>query len=118
MVRDTLLGAVAPRESSGIGLEADPATGTPAIVDVTASLVERSHDTGLSVAGSEATLSGVLVRDGVPEVFEEVTGRGLHIQPHVDTGTFANVHVEGSAFLRNHDSGIFLAARRRPSSAW
>ncbi|RLB56456.1 MAG: hypothetical protein DRI90_18685 [Deltaproteobacteria bacterium] len=109
VVRDTL-----PRQSDqqfgrGITIQRDFATGTPASATITGSLVEQSHEIGVVVSGSEATLAGLVVRDTQPQQSDQESGRGIHIEPDPDTGGPASAIVTGSLVERSHDVGVLVA---------
>ncbi|MBW2527438.1 MAG: right-handed parallel beta-helix repeat-containing protein [Deltaproteobacteria bacterium] len=109
VVRDTQ-----PRESDqgggvGIAIQPHPSTGAPATAMVTGSLVDRSHEVGVLVAGTEASLAGLVVRDTLPQATDQRQGRGIGIQPDPSTGAPATVFVTGSLVAHNHDFGVFIA---------
>ncbi|MBW2457203.1 MAG: right-handed parallel beta-helix repeat-containing protein [Deltaproteobacteria bacterium] len=76
---------------------------------VTASLVERNRDAGMSVIGSTATIEGVVIRDtesqGPPN--EETHGRGIEGFTAQSTGERSVVLVRGSSIVNNRQAGVY-----------
>jgi hypothetical protein len=62
VVRDTELGAQGVN-SRGISVQHHPTADAPGSLDLSGSLIERSHDVGVLVAAAEATLEAIVVRD-------------------------------------------------------
>ena len=93
----------------GIHVQSGPGTNARSNVQVTASVVERTHDSGVFVAGSDAVLSGVAVRDILPDGSGNF-GRGIHVQSGPETNARSNVQVTASVVERTHDLGIFVEA--------
>jgi len=109
VVRDTL-----PRQSDqgsgrGINAQPNPATGTPAIVTVSTSRVERNHEVGVYVSGSTATIEGTVVRDTLPQQSDLSSGRGINVQADPDTAAPSTVTLATSLFERNHDLGVYVS---------
>ena len=114
VVRDTK-----PRSSDGafgrgIDLEVDPATGEPAILTMTASLVAGSHDVGLFASGADVTVARSVVRDTKGAPADVSGGFGLAIQnalvpgsPNV-AGRRSSLQASASAVERSALAGIFV----------
>src|SRR6185503_19478570 len=105
VVRDTLVNG----QDSGFGIQSvrSRQTGEPSKVAVVASLIERSHGTGVGAFGSAATLEGVLVRD------TELDGagtNGLGIAAGFDTVSKrrGNISVRASVVERSYGAGVFV----------
>jgi Protein of unknown function (DUF1565) len=107
-VRDILPSASDQSHGHGIDLVAG-ADGTPAVVTLSESLIERSHDAGLLVAGAEATLEGVVVRDVFPQASDDFGGRGLVVQIDPVTGALARFTGTHLLVERTHAFGLFIA---------
>jgi hypothetical protein len=99
-VRDTL-----PAPATGIGRGiAMQQTGTQlgANVSVVSSLVTRSNDIGILVAGSDARLEAVLVRATQPVgPRSQRTGLGVSMEVDADTGAPSNAVMSGSVLAEN-----------------
>jgi len=109
VIRDTL-----PQQSDqlfGRGIDMQPHlnTNAPARVVVTGCLVEQNHEFGVFVAGSEATLTGSVIRDTLPRQSDQLFGRGINIQPELPSGAEARLFVTGSLVERAHEIGVFVA---------
>ena len=92
----------------GIQVQLDSETNDRGNVQVTASVVERTHQTGVFVLGSDASLSGVVVRDILPDGSGK-SGRGISVQSDPDTNQRAKVRVITSVVERTHEFGVFVA---------
>jgi hypothetical protein len=106
VVRDTL-----PTESEnaygrGIDIQNDPSTQRPSTVTIRASVVIGSHDGGILVQGSNATIESTVVRDTVAAPADLRFGDGIFIQGDSATGQRANVTVRGSLVERSASAGI------------
>lgn len=109
VIRRTLPSPGSQLFGRGIGIQASQATGAPASVTVTSSLVEDNHDVGVLVAGSQATLEGVVVRGTLPDASSRRSGRGVGIQQSLITALPASALVARSLIEDNHDLGVFVA---------
>ncbi len=109
VVRDTLPQQSDQRHGRGIAIQADLNFGTPGSAVVTGSLVERSHDLGVFVSGSEVALEGLVVRDTVPQQNDQLGGRGINIQAAVTSGAPSSAVVTGSLVERSHDLGLCVS---------
>lgn len=92
----------------GIGIEVDAASGARSVVSVAGSLVERSREVGLAVVGADATVTGTLVRDILPDGLGE-SGGGLAVfQSHVLAGP-GTLTVQDSVAEANLEFGLFVS---------
>jgi len=110
VVRDTQ-----PQESDqlggrGIEVNYDAATGQPASLSLSSSIVERSHGVGVLFGGSEATIEASIIRDTQPQASDQEFGRGIVIEKDRQQGQPANVTLRGSVIERNLDLGVFVFA--------
>jgi hypothetical protein len=121
VVRDTEPRVADGRQGWGlsVGPSCTPATGcdpaTRGTAHVTGSVFERNHEIGIAVMGSDATLTGVVVRDTWPRASDQQLGRGINIQlacseTSCDATARANVTIAGVLVDNNHDTGIFVGA--------
>lgn len=106
VVRGTL-----PRQSDqqagyGIGIRGDAAAPTLALVK--SSLVEESHDMGVFVVGTEATIEGVVVRRTLPQA-GGTSGVGIGITNDADSGASATALIKSSLVDENQSVGVFVA---------
>jgi len=104
VVRDTL-----PRASDqdfGRGIEILDAS--PGPVTITGSVVERNHDAGIAIAGSQATVEGVVVRDTLPNASNERAGIGIGIKSSAETRAPSFALVRSSLLDHNHEAGAYL----------
>ena len=111
VVRDILPEEGTGWDGRGLQIQDDAATNERATVRVTASVVERTHDTGVVIAGADAELSGVVVRDIVGDILpdgSEQFGRGIQIIHHSDTNQRASVQVTASMVERIRDVGVLV----------
>lgn len=86
----------------GAGFTIADAGSPPTVANVSHSVFEANHLTGIYVIESEATLTGVVVRDTLPRASDQVGGRGLSAE------IGAVVNVVGSVFERNTNISLFV----------
>lgn len=103
LVRDT----VPDVQTVGRGINArdNPATAARASVNVLRSIIERNQDSGVFVAGSDATVDATVVRDSIPDA-QGLFGRGIDVQIDPETGARATITVARSLLERNHEAGV------------
>lgn len=70
------------------------------------SVVERAHEVGLSVMGSDVTLDASVVRDTCSQQADQRLGRGINAQPNPLSGERANVTILGSLIERNREVAV------------
>jgi len=109
VVRNTQSQASDQASGRGINIQRDSDTAERASVTLCASLLEQNHDIGLFVAGSDATIEGIVVRTTLPEAIDQTGGRGINIQGASDAIERANVTLRTSLLEQNHDNGLFVA---------
>ena len=67
-----------------MNVQPDPTTGAPASVELHDTLIERSHELGLYLSGSNAIVETSIIRDTRPTA-NGMGGRGMNVQPDEDT---------------------------------
>ncbi len=79
------------------------------------SLIEQSHDIGLSIGGSDAVVEASVVRATSPCAFDQAFGRGISL--HIpcfggglgcDPSARASATLSGSLVEQNHEVGLFV----------
>lgn len=70
------------------------------------SVLERSHEVGFSVIGSDVTLESSIVRDTAPQQSDLMLGRGINVQVNPETGERANLTIHGSLVEGNREVGV------------
>jgi hypothetical protein len=110
VVRDTLPRGLDQTGGRGITIENGHGYGARSSISLRASLIERNHDVGVFVAGSDAELEGVLIRDTLPLASEQTRGRGINIQVSRATGLRSSAVLRGSLIERNHDNGVVASS--------
>ncbi len=110
VIRDTLPQQGDLTGGRGLGIQVDVGTGAPSTATVTASLIERNHEIGVFVAGSEVSLEALVVRDTLPQQSDQHFGRGINIQnaPGISVPPVATV--TASLVERSYDIGLVVAA--------
>jgi hypothetical protein len=106
VVRDTFPDA---RSLGGHGIAADDdsPTGARANVIVKTSLVERNHEIGVYIAGSDASMEATVVRDTFPDA-QGFFGRAFQVQSGSQSGAEASARLRASLFERSREGGIAL----------
>ncbi|KYF76712.1 hypothetical protein BE11_44050 [Sorangium cellulosum] len=95
--------------ASGAGIEVHDQLNSPdgANLTVRASLLERNHDTGVLVLGSNATIEATVVRDTQP-LRDGRRGHGIHIQDDADTHERATAMLRSVLVEQNHSFGVII----------
>jgi hypothetical protein len=94
--------------SRGIGVQDNPATGARSNLVVKSSLLERNHEVGVFVGGSDATVEATVVRDTLPNA-QGFSGHGIGVQLNPATGARSSVVVKSSLLERNHEAGVHVS---------
>lgn len=89
----------------GVVVEAHPATGTAAVLNMLSSLIEGGHEAGLIVSGADATADAIVVRDVATDAMG-LFGRGVQAQLSPQLGAPATVVLSRSFVVRNREVGI------------
>jgi hypothetical protein len=90
----------------------DPATA--ANVELTGSFIDDNRDAGVSIIGSNATISATVIRGTQPQAGAQVLGRGLQVQACRTQGgcvqpVRAALTLSSSLIENNHDTGIVVS---------
>jgi hypothetical protein len=106
LVRDSddILGS---ETGAGISLLFTPTDLTQRLT-VRRSVVERSYNVGIFVAGGEALVEATVVRNTKPDATDELTGQAIFVAADPDTGTRARVTVSGSVLHDNRSVGVHV----------
>lgn len=107
VVRDTSARLSDQETGYGMSIQPDADTGALTTALVRSSLVERSHEVGISVVGSEATFEGVVVRDTLSRATDQAHGWGIAIQA-ADTGAPVAATLRSSLVENNHIFGVMV----------
>jgi hypothetical protein len=100
VVRDTSPNAQA-LFGRGLSVQSQPTTGAPSSLVLRSSLVERSHEIGVSIFGSEATIEASIVRDTQAAGWG---GRGVHVQTDMDAPSTLLLY--GSLVEQNREASV------------
>jgi hypothetical protein len=106
VVRDTQQIVGDPRSGWGIGVQfsEDRRRGT---LDMRSSVIERNHAVGIFAGGADVTIDGSLIRGTLPDGPTQLDGRGISVEPYIDTMQRSVLTVRSSVIAENHDLGIF-----------
>jgi hypothetical protein len=89
----------------GVTMQSDDDAGVASMLTISASVVEGSHEVGVYVSGSQATLDAVLVRDTQVQPADGRFGRGIVIgESGGGMGSFTTIR--SSVVERSHTTGI------------
>jgi hypothetical protein len=111
LIRDTLPLADGSA-GRGIDVEPDRQTGQASQLDLRFSEVAGSHEAGVFISGSVATIEGTLIRDTAPRARDGWMGRGLVLQPNHGTWHGAELDMRSSTVRRSGDVAVSLQAAR------
>jgi hypothetical protein len=93
----------------GWGIAAqDDASGAPASVEVRTSVIERNHDSGVFVGGSEVIIERSVVRDTLPTSSDLERGTGIAVQSSEVTGGPSTLVLRSSLVQASHAAGCYL----------
>ncbi len=106
IVRDTAPQTFGQRLGRGIATEASFITGQRGNLTVLGSLIERNHEVGLFVSGSDALIDGTIVRFTAPNGDNPASGAGIAAQDQTPTGASAWLTVHGSLIHDNIRAGL------------
>lgn len=109
VLRDTKANQADQYQGYGVLAVDDETTGARSTITVRSSLVERTTSAGFVIAGADATLEGVLVRDVALEPAENSFGRGISFQAG-HKGTGATATIRGCKVERVFEAGIFISS--------
>ncbi len=105
---DLLIEAVRIHDTAEVGLNVQNDLGLTSVV-LKGSLVEQTHDVGVQIVASEATIEATVVRATQPTAMEKY-GRGIRIQNYPNKTKRANAAVRGCLIEQNHSEGIDVIA--------
>jgi hypothetical protein len=109
VVRDTQPHAGTLNFGRGVNVQDDFMTGVRASAIISGSVIERSHDIGVFVAGADVTIDTTVIRDSLPRSSDGLGGRGLNVQVDTDTNSPTSVVLTNSVLARNQGIGAFIA---------
>ena len=93
----------------GINIENDITTGAPSFAIISGSLVEQNAEISLGVLGSEAHIVGTHVLSNLPQLAEQVMGRGINIQTSISNFVPSTATVTSSLVESSADTGLFVS---------
>jgi hypothetical protein len=105
--------ATQPRASdqgsgTGVSIGFSPSTMDRSTATVSHSLIEQNHESGLLIDGSDATVSGIVVRTTQPRASDARFGLGIAIQKFPSTMERATAVLSGSLVEDNYTSGVTI----------
>jgi hypothetical protein len=89
----------------GIDAQADPATGTPAALHISRSLLEWNHELSVNVSGTEVSVELSVIRDTQPNAAGHA-GRAVNARPNTLTLAPSIVSMQNVLVERSHELGI------------
>ncbi|MFC1482578.1 hypothetical protein ACFL51_02110 [Myxococcota bacterium] len=95
----------------GRGLEAtcDPSTGVCGSLRLDHALLQTNRATGIYLAGTDADLSAITVRDTLPKQSDGTTGEGILAGCDPDIGVCGTLRLDQALIEANHTVGLFLS---------
>ncbi|MFC1482605.1 hypothetical protein ACFL51_02245 [Myxococcota bacterium] len=107
VVRDTLPDQSDGTAGYGLSAACDPDTGGCGSLRLDQALVLANHDIGLGIAGTEAELSSVVVRDTLPDPGDGTGGNGLMVTCDPESGV-GSLRLDQALVQGNHSMGIAI----------
>ncbi|MBI4703322.1 MAG: DUF1565 domain-containing protein [Deltaproteobacteria bacterium] len=90
----------------GIGVQDDYG---PTSIALRGSLAEQSHEAGVYVAGSVATIEGTVVRTTLPEASDQPLGCGISVQARPYAGGRGTLVLRGSLVEHSRITGVHVS---------
>lgn len=113
ILEGTLVQDVEPRPDGlfgrGVSVEVDPPSGFASSVAFDRVRVERTHEFGVFVVGSQATVVDTVIRDTRMRPADQAYGVGLGIQMSFENGTAAQASLRTTTIEESHEIGIWVA---------
>jgi hypothetical protein len=106
VVRDTLPLPSDQLGGRGVVIQDSPFFGYRSNVELRASLIERNHDLGVHIGGSDALLEAVVVRGTLPQPFDQLHGRGIQLSETPVTNDPATAVLRASLIEQNYEFGV------------
>jgi hypothetical protein len=119
-IESTMITDARPRASDatlGRGIAAQIFDDQRANLIVRACVVARNLQIGISVAGGDAQIESTLVRDTSPQSSDGRFGRGICVQPDLESGARSTATIHATVVRSSHDTGITVSGRTRRSTA-
>jgi hypothetical protein len=104
VVRDTKPDMATGKSGRGVSAEDDPA-GERSTISVRDSLIERNHDMGVWVSGSDGIFERTAIRDTWPRASDLMFGRGIEA---AFSQSRASLTMDACVVERNHETGVFV----------
>ncbi|MBW2459278.1 MAG: hypothetical protein JRI68_32580 [Deltaproteobacteria bacterium] len=109
IVRDTEPELAGSRFGRGLAAELNPTTDEPTILELAGSVIERSHEVGLALIGSTATIDTTVVRDTRPRPDADLYGRGVIVQIAAETLARSQASMTHCLIEGSHESGLYVS---------
>jgi hypothetical protein len=91
----------------GVMISGAPAAHGRAKLGLSASIVEKNHDVGVHVMGSDATIESTVVRDTQPNS-DGTRGQGIQVEGDSPMQRRATLLLRATLLERNHDTGVLV----------
>ncbi|MBW2455784.1 MAG: right-handed parallel beta-helix repeat-containing protein [Deltaproteobacteria bacterium] len=108
LIRDTSQPTASQMFGRGINFQDDVPTMLVSAGTVRSTIVERSHEAGVMLAGADVTLEAIVVRDTLPSQGADLGGRGVMVQPHFQTGHRSTATIRWSVIETSVEAGLFV----------
>jgi len=107
LVRDIMPQALDNKFGNGIG--GQDRDGVRATLAVNASVIERTHDTGLFGFGTDITVFATAISDIASQVSNQLHGQGIAAQANPITGSRNTLDLRFSQVARTREAGVSIA---------
>lgn len=107
LVRDTDLAPDGTTGAGGINIQIDPESLQRSTATVRSSAVLRSHEMGIFVSGSDATIEATLVQTTLPGV-DMGFGRGINVQHHPGSQERGHAVIRSSLIDDSREMGVLF----------
>lgn len=106
LVRDTQPTFAGQEAGRGIEAQASPLNGQRTSLVMRGSVVERSHEGGIVLHGSDALIESTVVRDTLPRGADDLMGWGISAEVALDSNQRSTLELRSSVVERNSDVGL------------
>ena len=106
VVRDTMPRATNQEFGRGIGIEPNPQSSAPSLVEIRQALIERNHEQGIYASFGEVHVASAWIRDTVPRASDQLGGRAVEV--HDSPEGPATLSLRDSRLERSVDTGAFF----------
>lgn len=108
LIRDTWPSEVDGTYGRALEIQDNAATGARPNVLLRGVVIERAHQEGVIMVGSDLTIEDTVIRDVASSAASGLWGRGLSVEPHPGATTPCSLILRRSVVERTQEQGIYV----------